>query len=116
MNLIRQAKPAPDSHSLTAVSSALACLASDTICRYYLVPFLANFWRLLDIHIKVTNRTSSNVRGFWTTVRSIYSDELSKLRAQWNAEYPCCADSTIYSSPMRPIFIVGDHPVTLHEL
>ena len=33
--------------------------ASDTICRYYLVPFLSEFHkRYPNIHIKVTNRTS----------------------------------------------------------
>ena len=33
--------------------------ASDTICRYYLVPFLSHFHSLYpNIHIKVTNRTS----------------------------------------------------------
>lgn len=33
--------------------------ASDTICRYYLVPFLSDFHKIYpNIHIKVTNRTS----------------------------------------------------------
>ncbi len=33
--------------------------ASDTICRYYLVPFLNSFHKKYpDVHIKVTNRTS----------------------------------------------------------
>ncbi|MGB8453906.1 MAG: LysR family transcriptional regulator [Anaerocolumna sp.] len=39
--------------------SQLRLGSSDTICRYYLVPFLDNFHRKYpDIHIKVTNGTS----------------------------------------------------------
>ena len=48
MNLIRQGE-----------NQLLDSNASDTICRYYLVPFLSEFHkRYPNIHIKVTNRTS----------------------------------------------------------
>jgi DNA-binding transcriptional LysR family regulator len=58
MNLIRQGEnQLLDSNSLNG--GQLRIGASDTICRYYLVPFLSEFHkRYPNIHIKVTNRTS----------------------------------------------------------
>lgn len=58
MNLIRQGEnQLLDSNSLNG--GQLRIGASDTICRYYLVPFLNEFHkRYPNIHIKVTNRTS----------------------------------------------------------
>ena len=58
MNLIRQGEnQLLDSNSLNG--GQLRIGASDTICRYYLVPFLSEFHkRYPNIHINVTNRTS----------------------------------------------------------
>ena len=58
MNLIRQGEnQLLDSNSLNG--GQLRIGASDTICRYYLVPCLSEFHkRYPNIHIKVTNRTS----------------------------------------------------------
>lgn len=58
MNLIRQGEnQLLDSNSLNG--GQLRIGASDTICRYYLLPFLNTFHkRYPNIHIKVTNRTS----------------------------------------------------------
>ncbi len=58
MNLIRQGEnQLLDSNSLNG--GQLRIGASDTICRYYLLPFLNAFHkRYPNIHIKVTNRTS----------------------------------------------------------
>jgi len=58
INLIRQGeKQLLDANSLKG--GQLRIGASDTICRYYLIPFLKEFHRLYpQIHIKVTNQTS----------------------------------------------------------
>ncbi len=58
MNLIRQGEnQLLESNSLNG--GQLRIGASDTICRYFLVPFLKEFHTLYpNIHIKVTNRTS----------------------------------------------------------
>lgn len=48
-----------ESHSLNG--GQLRIGASDTICRYYLVPYLKEFHKLYpNVHIKVTNATSLN--------------------------------------------------------
>ena len=82
MNLIRQGEnQLLDSNSLNG--GQLRIGASDTICRYYLIHYLQKFHQEFpDVRIKVTSATRistsrlptvppSNVRGFWTTVRSI---------------------------------------------
>jgi DNA-binding transcriptional LysR family regulator len=58
MNLIRQGEnQLLEANSLNG--GQLRIGASDTICRYYLVPFLNEFHRLYPkVHIKVTNQTS----------------------------------------------------------
>ena len=92
MNLIRQGEnQLLDSNSLNG--GQLRIGASDTICRYYLVPFLSEFHkRYPNIHIKVTKPYLHRMCAA-SGQRSgrFYSDELSKLRARWNAEYPCAA-------------------------
>jgi len=48
--------------------------ASDTICRYYLVPYLNKFHKTYpNVHIKVTNQTSINALIFWKAGRLILS-------------------------------------------
>ena len=58
MNLIKKGETQLlEAHTLNG--GQLRIGASDTICRYYLVPFLQEFHRMYpNIHIKVTNRTS----------------------------------------------------------
>jgi DNA-binding transcriptional LysR family regulator len=58
MNLIRQGEnQLLEANSLNG--GQLRIGASDTICRYYLVPYLNEFHRLYPkVHIKVTNQTS----------------------------------------------------------
>ena len=71
MNLIRQGEnQLLDSNSLNG--GQLRIGASDTICRYYLVPFLSEFTSATRISTsRLPTVPPSNVRGFWTTVRSI---------------------------------------------
>jgi len=58
MNLIRQGEnQLLEAHTLNG--GQLRIGASDTICRYYLIPYLKEFHRRYpNVHIKVTNRTS----------------------------------------------------------
>ena len=104
MNLIRQGEnQLLDSNSLNG--GQLRIGASDTICRYYLVPFLNEFHkRYPNIHIKVTNRTSIECarlldNGQVDFILTNYPNSGSVERRI----SMCCANSTIYSSPMRPI-------------
>ena len=44
--------------------------ATDTICRYYLVPYLREFHaHFPNVHIKVTNQTSAKCVDFWKMVK-----------------------------------------------
>ena len=59
MNLIKQGEnQLLEAHTLNG--GQLRIGASDTICRYYLVPFLNKFHKTYpNVHIKVTNQTST---------------------------------------------------------
>ena len=77
MNLIRQGEnQLLDSNSLNG--GQLRIGASDTICRYY--PH-QGYQPYLHRMCAASGQRSGR----------FYSDELSKLRARWNAEYPCAA-------------------------
>ena len=83
MNLIRQGEnQLLDSNSLNG--GQLRIGASDTICRYDLVPFLSEFHKRYPYLHRMCAASGQRSGRF-------YSDELSKLRARWNAEYPCAA-------------------------
>ena len=85
MNLIRQGEnQLLDSNSLNG--GQLRIGASDTICRYYLVPFLPEYpHQGYQPYLHRMCAASGQRTG------RFYPNELSKLRARWNAEYPCAA-------------------------
>ena len=59
--------------------------ASDTICRYFLVPFLSHFHSLYpNIHIKVTNRMR---QAAGKRPGRFYHHQLSEFRALQHPEY-----------------------------
>lgn len=54
--------------------------ASDTICRYFLVPYLNRFHRSFpNVHIKVTNQTSTQCVDLLESGGGFHRDQLSKL-------------------------------------
>ena len=81
MNLIRKGEnQLLEAHTLNG--GQLRIGASDTICRYFLVPYLNKFHKLYpNVHIKVTNSTSIDCAR-------ILENKLSQFRLVQHPEYP----------------------------
>lgn len=92
--------------------------ASDTICRYYLVPFLNNFHRKYpNIHIKVTNGTSQQC------AKLLERNEVDVIVTNSPNSGLNNMMDIIPVKDFRDIFIAKkeafplyDHPITLQEL
>ena len=118
MNLIRQGEnQLLDSNSLNG--GQLRIGASDTICRYYLVPFLSEFHkRYPNIHIKVTNRTSIEC------ARLLDNGQVDFILTNYPNSGLGGAQNIHVLREFNDIFVANetlafpmkDRPVTLHEL
>ena len=92
--------------------------ASDTICRYYLVPFLSEFHkRYPNIHIKVTNRTSIEC------ARLLDNGQVDFILTNYPNSGLGGTQNIHVLREFNDIFVANetyfpmkDHPVTLHEL
>lgn len=92
--------------------------ASDTICRYYLVPFLNNFHKKYpNIHIKVTNGTSLQC------AKLLERNEVDVIVTNSPNSALNNLMQIVPVKEFRDIFIVNpeafplaDHPVTLQEI
>lgn len=92
--------------------------ASDTICRYYLVPYLNNFHkRFPNIHIRVTNGTSVQCAGLLerNEVDVIVTNSPNSALNNTMEMYPVMEFHDIFIAN-RDTFPLHDHPVSLEEL
>ena len=94
MNLIRKGEAQLlEAHSLKG--GQLRIGASDTICRYYLVPYLQRFHQEYpNVHIKVTNHTSIDC------AKSLESGEVDFTIGQDLAYQPYQALSVLFEALM----------------
>lgn len=92
--------------------------ASDTICRYYLVPFLNNFHKKYpNIHIKVTNGTSLQCAALLerNEVDIIVTNSPNPALNNMMQIIPVKEFHDIFIAS-REAFPQADHPITLKEL
>lgn len=92
--------------------------ASDTICRYYLVPFLNNFHKKYpNIHIKVTNGTSLQCAKLLerNEVDVIVTNSPNSALNNMMQIIPVKEFRDIFIASAEA-FPITDHPVTLGEL
>ena len=92
--------------------------ASDTICRYYLVPFLNNFHKKYpNIHIKVTNGTSLQCAKLLerNEVDVIVTNSPNSALNNMMQIIPVKEFRDIFIAN-KEAFPLTDHPITLQEL